>query len=121
MDINEFIKMNSAEKSSRPSVLKPYQDDIFRLKDEGFSGSKILEYLTLNGVKVTLTSLNRYIQRNYPAHTGKGKVANAQSAVAKKLVKSDPPPAAPAAKSDDPNKPSWVPDHIDIDALMRKD
>jgi hypothetical protein len=52
---------------TKVSKLEPWREDILTLKNNGYTQKQILEYLNLNGIKVSQTALNSFIkvrQRN---------------------------------------------------------
>ena len=47
---------------TRVSKLEPWREDILTLKNNGYTQKQILEYLDLNGIKVSQTALNSFIK-----------------------------------------------------------
>lgn len=60
LTVQEF--MNQNPKKGRSSKLEPYKDDIFLLKNSGYSQPQILNFLQQNGVEVGLTTLKSFIK-----------------------------------------------------------
>ena len=60
LTVQEF--MNKNPKKGRNSKLEPYKDDIFLLKNSGYSQPQILNFLQQNGVEVGLTTLKSFIK-----------------------------------------------------------
>lgn len=60
LTVQEF--MNKNPKKGRNSKLEPYKDDIFLLKNSGYSQPQILNFLQQNGVDVGLTTLKSFIK-----------------------------------------------------------
>ena len=116
MHVDEFIKMNASERSAKYSQLTPFRDAIIKLKNEGFTERKILEFLALNNVVVNQSTLHRFVKRNADNEPQKK-----QTNMSKRQR---PVPAADASseprKPVDPSKPSWVPDHINVEELLSK-
>ncbi|RZT91042.1 hypothetical protein EV681_4565 [Advenella incenata] len=116
MHVDEFIKMNASERSAKYSQLTPFRDAIIKLKNEGFSERKILEFLALNDVVVNQSTLHRFVKRhadNEPQKKSVNTVARQRQAPG---AESKREPQKPI----DPAKPSWVPDHINVDELLSK-
>ncbi|PJX19945.1 hypothetical protein CAP48_19750 (plasmid) [Advenella sp. S44] len=117
MHVDEFIKMNASERSAKHSQLTPFRDAIIKLKNEGFTERKILEFLALNNVVVNQSTLHRYMRRQADSQEQKKKatetVRQRQAA-----PNGDVPNKSP--KAVDSTKPSWVPDHINVDELLSK-
>ncbi len=58
--VDEFMaQRKAAAKSSR---LDPWADDIFTLKDNGYTQKQILEFLEANGIKVSQMTLSVFIR-----------------------------------------------------------
>ena len=47
---------------AKVSKLEPWREDILTLKNNGYTQKQILEYLDLNGIKVSQTTLNSFIK-----------------------------------------------------------
>lgn len=63
-DIEIFLsKRNHAPKSDKVSVLEPFKDEIFQLKNMGYTEKIIVEFLAeMKGVKVSRQALNQFIR-----------------------------------------------------------
>lgn len=96
--VQEFINKNP--KKGRVSKLEPFKDDIFFLKNEGYSQAQILAFLQENGLQVGLTTLKSFIknrsqtatvltQKTRPNQAQPSKPAQLEPA-----VKNDVPPPA---------------------------
>lgn len=76
-DIEFFLnKRNHAPKSDKVSVLEPFKDEIFQLKNMGYAEKIIVEFLSeMKGVKISRQALNLFIRsrspqmQNVPAQT----------------------------------------------------
>lgn len=76
-DIEIFLnKRNHAPKSDKVSVLEPFKDEIFQLKNMGYAEKIIVEFLSeMKGVKISRQALNLFIRsrspqmQNVPAQT----------------------------------------------------
>lgn len=117
MHVDEFIKMNASERSAKYSQLTPFGDAIFKLKNEGFTERKILEFLALNKVVVNQSTLHRFIKRQSDSHPPKKTAAQTVRQGQTARTRNGP---TESRKSIDPTKPSWVPDHINVDELLSK-
>lgn len=117
MHVDEFIKMNASERSAKYSQLTPFRDAIIKLKNEGFTERKILEFLALNDVVVNQSTLHRFVKRNADNEPQKK-----QADISKRQRPTVPVADAPSEsrKPVDSSKPSWVPDHINVDELLSK-
>lgn len=64
MDRKITLEAFMAQQPSQAKVskLEPWCEDIFTLKNNGYTQKQILEYLALNGVKVSQTALNSFIK-----------------------------------------------------------
>ena len=98
--VQEFINKNP--KKGRISKLGPFKNDIFFLKNEGYSQAQILAFLQENGLQVGLTTLKSFIKnrsRIAPVPAQSTRPSQAQSPKSAQLepaVKNDvPPPAIP--------------------------
>lgn len=143
MNVDEFMKMNASEKSSRFSQLTPFREDILKLKNEGFTERKILEFLALNNVVVNQSTLHRFVKRqteNKPQKRAKKtEVPAAKVESDTEPNKKNPASVSPGAASVVPveaarkerqlvefqgraidvnYKPSWVPDDINLKDLL---
>lgn len=63
-DIEIFLsKHNHINKSDKVSVLEPYKDEIFQLKNMGYAEKIIVEFLSeMKGVKISRQALNQFIR-----------------------------------------------------------
>ena len=63
-DIETFLNQrNRAAKSDKVSVLEPYKDEIFQLKNMGYTEKVIVEFLSeMKGVKISRQALNQFIR-----------------------------------------------------------
>lgn len=63
-DIEIFLsKRNHISKSDKVSVLEPYRDEIFQLKNMGYAEKIIVEFLLeMKGVKISRQALNQFIR-----------------------------------------------------------
>lgn len=63
-DIETFLsKRNHAAKSDKISILEPYKDEIFQLKNMGYAEKIIVEFLVeMKDVKVSRQALNQFIR-----------------------------------------------------------
>ena len=121
-DAKAFFEKNQNERNPKVSKLEPFKADILFLKQKGMTEKKILEYLALKGVTVAQSGLNQFINKNALAPTTGKKVQQSKkysSVSSPENVAAGSKPGAPPKKID-PAKPSWVPDHIDIDELLSK-
>lgn len=143
MNVDEFMKMNASEKSSRFSQLTPFREDILKLKNGGFTERKILEFLALNNVVVNQSTLHRFVKRqteNKPQKRAKKTVAPVANPELDTVSNSNnsasvSPGVASGGKSEpqkkerelvefqgrtiDVNyKPSWVPNDINLKDLL---
>ena len=121
-----FLEQNKDLAKPQGSKLHQFKDDIILFKENGLPEKKILEYLSIHGVNVSSSWLNAYINKNLAgmiksAKPSKAKLSKPTSGAAAS-VSTQSKAAAPssATKPRDPTKPSWVPDHIDIDDLLSK-
>lgn len=66
-DIEIFLsKRNHAPKSDKISILEPYKDEIFQLKNMGYAEKIIVEFLSeMKGIKITRQALNQFIRSRY--------------------------------------------------------
>ncbi|PJX22216.1 hypothetical protein CAP48_14885 [Advenella sp. S44] len=134
MNVDEFIKMNAAESSLRLSQLAPFREDILKLKNEGFTERKIVEFLALNNVVVNQSTLHRFVKRqteNKSPKKDKKKTAPAGnsdvlhvSRYATSTNQSEPQKKERqiiqfhGRTIDVSYKPSWVPDDINLKDLL---
>jgi len=142
MNVDEFMKMNAAEKSSRFSQLTPFREDILKLKNEGFTERKILEFLALNNVVVNQSTLHRFVKRqteNKPQKRAKktaAPAAKAESGTEPNNNSASASPGVAAGGKSEPQKkerelvefqgrtidvnykPSWVPNDINLKDLL---
>lgn len=58
----EFINTNP--QTTRQSKLMPFKDDILLLKNKGYTGKQILEFLRLNDIIISMNALNVFIRKN---------------------------------------------------------
>lgn len=66
--VDEFMtQRKAAAKSSR---LDPWADDIFTLKDNGYTQKQILEFLEANGIKVSQMTLSVFIRSRQEKQDG---------------------------------------------------
>ncbi len=63
MNIEEFIKANPIQGKSKSSRLINQRENILRLKNDGYTERKILEFLALNNIEVTQSTLNKFIRK----------------------------------------------------------
>ncbi|MDK4528024.1 hypothetical protein QG082_00890 [Kingella kingae] len=63
-DIETFLNQrNHAAKSDKVSVLEPYKDEIFQLKNMGYAEKIIVEFLSeMKGVNVSRQAVNQFIR-----------------------------------------------------------
>lgn len=63
-DIETFLsKRNHTTKSDKISILEPYKDEIFQLKNMGYAEKIIVEFLAeMKDVKVSRQALNQFIR-----------------------------------------------------------
>lgn len=63
-DIETFLNQrNHAAKSDKVSVLEPYKDEIFQLKNMGYAEKIIVDFLSeMKGVDVSRQAVNRFIR-----------------------------------------------------------
>ncbi|SUA29634.1 hypothetical protein [Neisseria gonorrhoeae] len=63
-DIETFLNQrNHAAKSDKVSVLEPYKDEIFQLKNMGYAEKIIVDFLSeMKGVNVSRQAVNRFIR-----------------------------------------------------------
>lgn len=134
MNVDEFIKMNVAERSSRLSQLAPFREDILKLKNEGFTEKKILEFLAINNVVVNQSTLHRFVKRqteNKSSKRSKKKTALADNSDGSNISsgttsghesesqKKERQFVQFQGRTIDVNyKPSWVPDDINLKDLL---
>lgn len=64
--LKEFM---ATEKPKRRSKLEPFKNDIFTLRNEGYSEVSIVKYLAMNGVSISQRGLNLFIQNNTDTKT----------------------------------------------------
>lgn len=57
--LEQFRKQNSP--MGNVSALSPYTDNILALKKEGYSNAQVWEYLKIEGVDLSLSSVNKFI------------------------------------------------------------
>lgn len=57
--LEQFRKKNSP--LGNVSALNPYTDNILALKKEGYSNAQVWEYLKMEGVDLSLSSVNKFI------------------------------------------------------------
>jgi len=118
MHVDEFIKMNASERSAKYSQLTPFRDAIIKLKNEGFTERKILEFLAFNDVVVNQSTLHRFVKRHADSEPQKKRtnIGTRQRPTVPPAGDTQTEPRKPV----DPSKPSWVPDHINVDELLSK-
>ena len=63
-DIETFLNQrNHAAKSNKVSVLEPYKDEIFQLKNMGYAEKLIVEFLAeMKGINISRQALNQFIR-----------------------------------------------------------
>ncbi len=144
MNVEEFIKANPVQGKLKVSRLSKQKENILRLKNEGYQEKKILEFLALNGVEVTQSTLNKFIRKHTVGEVAKAKKTNKDSDFGSKSGSSGKPRSGnsasgpgtmqtgltPAAEKkrelieingriiDVNYKPSWVDDDINLKDLL---
>lgn len=139
VDADEFMKTHSVRK--RVSILEPFRDEIFKLKNAGYSIRHIVEFLALNNVVISQNALNSFIKVRQKTEPTKGekvskpfKITDSSAKLSGKVLASEsensyPSPAIDLEKKrelveingriiDVNYKPSWVDEDINLKDLL---
>ena len=65
MDIEEFKKKTTPR--AKRSKLHPFRNDIFDLRENGYSFSQIAEYLANKGIAISVVRLSRFVKEQLQA------------------------------------------------------
>lgn len=65
MTAEEFLALNKAK--PKASKIEPFFEEVLKLRKAGMSYNQILEFLRMNGVIVTYSTLADYLRRHAPA------------------------------------------------------
>lgn len=103
-DIETFLsKRNHAVKSDKISILEPYKDEIFQLKNMGYAEKIIVEFLAeMKDVKVSRQALNQFI-RSRSAQMQNGTMQT-RSATPQNRVSNATQPSQPTQAADSPQQ-----------------
>jgi|GEM_PF-2083012 len=119
ISVNDFLR--SAKPKSRSKLL-PFKDDIVTLKAANLSNQKICEFLKLNGVEVSHQRVAVFLKEqgfnNNKQHSPNKVERRIDSAIsAKQNTESEYLVCENLQVEANFAKPSWVPEHINIDDL----
>ncbi|MGU4704049.1 hypothetical protein K6L09_46200, partial [Burkholderia cepacia] len=59
-----FMSATPATRRGKPSPLKPFEQDIKKLRESGYGLQQIVEYLKRNGVNTSVQTVSSFIRRN---------------------------------------------------------
>ncbi|CWN76368.1 TPA: hypothetical protein ACJKC4_000045 [Neisseria meningitidis] len=107
-DIETFLNQrNHAAKSDKVSVLEPYKDEIFQLKNMGYAEKLIVEFLAeMKGINISRQALNQFIR--------------SRSAQMQNTAQKTPPTAQNGVSLPTPNPTIETPQHHAENALARR-
>ena len=81
----DFMKKESG--GARSSKLEPFKNDILLLKENGYTQKQIQQFLTENGIEVSLTAINWFLKTRLPdasVHTVQKETKKGKTAVSGK-------------------------------------
>lgn len=119
ISVNDFLR-NAKPKSG--SKLLPFKDDIFTLKEANLSNQKICEFLKLNGIEVSHQRVAVFLKEqgfnNKKPHAhGKENYGINSATSGKRQTRVESSASENLQSEAEFAKPSWVPNHINIEDL----
>lgn len=64
VSVDDFMRETEAARPGRVSPLRPFKDDIKRLRASGYTYKQIVEFLAQNGVHVTVQTVSSFMYRH---------------------------------------------------------
>jgi len=96
LDADEFLK--TVEPAGKPSRLKPFLPDMLKLREANYTLEQVKEFLTLNGVEISVSGIAAYLKRHDNETAKQSKTAVASPALS-------PPKAQPKEKKESSQSP----------------